>query len=437
VRTNEVNERFLEQNRRNELETERQKQQLRLEADLELARQVQPLKIEQQRAEIEGKRDLGVYTEQFEKNKEATIAVGNKKWDTIGGLFTSFGNGVNNLTSDPKRMALIGGAVVATAVGIYAAKNGLPVLFSYLLQPSVVSETSKKSLFGWTAPRQDLDINNLYFNPTLQERLMDTAMQVQTASEFNENLPNVLFWGPPGTGKTAFAKALAYISGMDYALTSGSEFAKITDLNIANKELSKLLEWGANSSKGLIIFIDEAESLFANRKLPSTSKAVQDFINTFLSKVSEKSQKNVMFIFATNHPFKLDDAVTNRVGINVEFTLPEQKEREMILEMYVKKLAKENKEAVVTIAPEVLKNIPAAAELLIGQPPRALKFIAEQMIIYARRTPNKELTIEIAQKALLEAKDSYKQAMQWAADRDEWLNAQVVGPKNSNPVIAG
>ena len=140
-------------------------------------------------------------------------------------------------------------------------------------------------------------------------------------------------------------RALAYSSGLDYALTSGSEFAKITDLNHVSNELRKFLNWAKRSKNGLIVFIDEAESLFANRKLLTTSKATQDFINTFLALISDQSQKKVMFIFATNHPFKLDDAIINRIGINVEFTLPEAHEREKILFMYLVKVAQENEVA--------------------------------------------------------------------------------------------
>ena len=169
----------------------------------------------------------------------------------------------------------------------------------------------------WFKHRQAVDIDGLIFVPSLQKQLFDLLLRVKTAKKYNEVLPNVLFYGVPGTGKTAFVKALAYSSGLDYALTSGSEFAKITDLNHASNELRKLLNWAKRSKKGAIIFIDEAESIFANRKLPATSKITQDFINTFLSLISDQSQKKVMFIFATNHPFRLDDAITNRIGINI------------------------------------------------------------------------------------------------------------------------
>ena len=327
---------------------------------------------------------------------------------------------IKEIISDPRIMMKIAITIVAIALCIYIIKYGLPVLINYLTQPRIISETSRPGLFEWTKAKPTIEIDDLIFTPSLQKQLLDLLLRVQTAKKFNEVLPNVLFYGLPGTGKTAFVKALAYESGLDYALTSGSEFAKITDLNHANNELRKLLNWAKRSKKGLIVFIDEAESLFANRKLSTTSKATQDFINTFLSLVSDQSQKKVMFIFATNHPFKLDDAITNRIGINIEFTLPEALEREKILSMYLVRFAQENEEAIVDLHPDFIKLLPKYADSLNGFSPRALKFIAEEMIINARRQEPMQLTNDIALAVIDQAKRSLQQTSLWEKERNEW-----------------
>ncbi|MFA6535248.1 MAG: AAA family ATPase [Candidatus Babeliales bacterium] len=321
---------------------------------------------------------------------------------------------------DPKLMLKISAAIVTIALCFFIIKYGTPALINYLTQPRVISETSRPKLFEWFKPKQNVDIDDLIFAAPLQKQLLDLLLRVQTAKKFNEVLPNVLFYGAPGTGKTAFVKALAYSSGLDYALTSGSEFAKITDLNHANNELRKFLNWAKRSKNGLIVFIDEAESLFSNRKLATTSKATQDFINTFLSLVSDQSQKKVMFIFATNHPFKLDDAITNRIGINIEFTLPEAPEREKILSMYLVKTAQENEDAVVGLHPDLIKLLPKYAESLKGFSPRAIKFVAEEMIINARRQESMQLTNDIAIAVIDQAKRSLQQTALWSKDLEKW-----------------
>lgn len=326
---------------------------------------------------------------------------------------------IKEILADPQPLIKIGAAIVIVALCVYGIEYGMPLLIDHFKQPHVISETSARWWFQWSKLHPNIDINDLIFPSSLQEQLSDLLLRVQTAKAYNEGLPNVLFHGAPGTGKTAFVRALAYASGLDYALTSGSEFAKITDLNSANNELRNLLNWAKKSKKGLIIFIDEAESLFANRTLSTTAKATQDFINTFLSLVSEQSQKNVMFVFATNHPSWLDDAVTNRIGTIIEFTLPKAHEREKILFMYLVKFAEENKKALVEVDPELMPLLPKYAETLEGFSPRAIKFIAGEMISKARRRESKQLTDDIVQSVIEQAKHGLQKTMQWGKERNE------------------
>ena len=368
------------------------------------------------------KNNLGIYEQdakiQAQANVDGKVGAEKEKWKNV-----------REIIGDSKPLIKIALAIIATTVCIYAIKYGMPALMNYFTRPRVISETSKTGWFTteWFTTewfglksKQNNDIDDLVFTPSLQKQLFDLLLRVQSAKKYDEALPNILFYGASGTGKTAFVRTLAYTSGLDYALTSGSEFAKITDLNEANNELRKLLNWAKKSAKGLIIFIDEAESLFANRKLPSTSKATQDFVNTFLALISDQSQKNVMFIFATNNPSKLDDAITNRIGMNIEFTLPQAPEREKILLMYLAKFAQENEDAMVDFHPEIRRLLSNYAALLEGFSPRAIKFVAEEMVIKARRQESKLLTNEIAREVIDETKHSLQQTIEWEKERNEW-----------------
>ncbi len=356
-------------------------------------------KIQAERAKIDEKERRGIY-----------VAPEKEKWENIRKILT-----------DSKLLIKIAAVIIVLVLCYYIIKYGLPVLINYLTRPRVISETSRTGWFGCGKSEPTVNINDLIFSPCLQKQLSDLLSRIQTAKIYGENLPNLLFSGASGTGKTAFAKALAYNSGLDYALTSGSEFAKITDLGTANDELRNLLNWAQNSSNGLLVFIDEAESMFANKKFSTTPKATQDLINTFLALVSDQSQKNVMFILSTNHSFKLDDAVANRMGINIEFTLPEEPEREKILNQYLIKFAQENNEFVVDIHPEIIQKLPMYAKSLEGFSPRAIKFVAEDMIIKARRQGARLLTDAIAQLSLSEAKRSLEQDQQREEEREKWL----------------
>lgn len=359
-------------------------------------------KIKIAQAKIQEKQQFGIY-------EQVKVEVEKEKWKNI-----------KEIISDSKNLMKIAITIISIALCVYAIKYGTPALMNYLTKPHVISETSRNGWLDLFKSKQELDLENLIFIPSLQTQLVDLVLRVQSAKEYDEALPNVLFYGASGTGKTAFAKNLASLSGLDYALTSGSEFAKITDLNSANNELRKLLNWAKTSKTGLIVFIDEAESLFANRKLSTTSKLTQDFINTFLSLISDQSQKKVMFIFATNHPFKLDDAITDRIGINIEFTMPGKAEREKILSMYLTKFAKENEKAVVDFHPEIKNLLSQYASEIEGLSPRAIKFVAEEMIVNARHQEPKLLTNDIAQKTIQEVKKGIQQTILWEKERNEW-----------------
>lgn len=365
-----------------------------------------------QRAKINEKQRLGIFEQEARIKAQGVVEAEKEKWEQI-----------EKMIKNPELIGKIILTIVVAALGIYTIKHGMPLLFDHLTQPRIVSETSKTGWFGWSSPVRTSNIDGLIFTPGLQSKLFDLALRVKTSKEFNESLPNVLFHGPSGTGKTAFAKELAYWSGLDYAITSGSEFAKITDLSLAIKELRKLVDWGKASAKGLIIFIDEAESLFANRLLSSTSKTVQDFINAFLSLVPEKSQKNIMFIFATNHPFKLDDAIISRVGITIEFTAPEQEERVKILGSYLEKFGQENKKSLIDLPAKTIEKLSVYAQELKGFVPRAIKFAAEEMIVRARRNNDTDLSLtdEIAREVVREAKANLAQAAKWEVERQKWV----------------
>lgn len=77
-------------------------------------------------------------------------------------------------------------------------------------------------------------------------------------------LRNIMLYGPPGTGKTLFAKSLATSSGMDYAILTGSDIAPLGPSAV--HEIHKVFDWANYSSKGIVVFIDEADAFFRKRE---------------------------------------------------------------------------------------------------------------------------------------------------------------------------
>eukprot|EP00913_Durusdinium_trenchii_P029787 g27913.t1 len=65
-----------------------------------------------------------------------------------------------------------------------------------------------------------------------------------------------MFYGPPGTGKTMVAQRFAEYSGLEYAIMSGGDVAPLEEQAVT--ELHKLFRWVHRSSRGVLLFIDEA-----------------------------------------------------------------------------------------------------------------------------------------------------------------------------------
>jgi ATPase family AAA domain-containing protein 3A/B len=179
-------------------------------------------------------------------------------------------------------------------------------------------------------------IGDVIVASALEEQLKEIAQATQVACRSGLPLSNVMFYGAPGTGKTMFAKALARYSEMEYAVMSGADFSQFQKGDdIA--ELHKLFDWAQNSKKRLLVFVDECDSFLASRDSKHASQKSINLTNAFLSRVEKQTSNTIMFVFATNHPEKLDSAVLSRIGYKVEFSLPGLDERSKIFDLYIKK----------------------------------------------------------------------------------------------------
>ena len=346
------------------------------------------------------------------------------KWDGINGILNQTKEGLANTISSPKRMSII----AATTTLTICAYHGIPFAFKYLraklMQPSIVAETSVQSFFGSTGTTQEISLDDVIMDSATSSQLTNIAQRIKNAKENEENLFNILLYGPPGTGKTMYAKALAYTSGLDYAIMSGSEFTKIKDTNVAIAELQKLIRWAEQCENGLIIFVDESESFLANRELPNTTTWKQDMLNAFLAAVPKPTSKKIAWIFATNHPYKLDDAVINRIGERVKFDLPGHPEREKLLKMYINKSAKEKSVKVNLNEAKIAK----LAQQLENVAPREIEFMADKMTSIANQNKFEKdsiLTHHIAHKVVDTMKESIQETHKWEAERKRWVEQQT------------
>lgn len=126
----------------------------------------------------------------------------------------------------------------------------------------------------------------------------------------------VLFSGPPGTGKTVTAKALAAEIGWAFLTTTGAELAR------APAKLEELYT-KAKDLRPTLIFIDEADELLRSREYSATTDATNKLL-TLMDGVGDRV-RDVVWVAATNHPESIDSALLRggRFTEKVRFHLPD------------------------------------------------------------------------------------------------------------------
>lgn len=123
---------------------------------------------------------------------------------------------------------------------------------------------------------------------------------------------NILMSGPPGTGKTEFAKYLACRLGKQLVRKSASDFI---DKYVGETEKRIRETFRQAESENAILFIDEAEGLFRDR-----SSAVRSFEITQLNELLIRMEEFTgILLCATNHLFQMDKASLRRFNFRVEF----------------------------------------------------------------------------------------------------------------------
>ena len=170
--------------------------------------------------------------------------------------------------------------------------------------------------------------------PSLESRLRDVALATKNTKLNKGMYRNLLFHGPPGTGKTMFAKKLAMHSDMDYAVMTGGDVAPMGRDGVT--AVHKLFDWAQTSRKGLILFVDEADAFLRKRSSETISEDLRSTLNAFLYRTGDQSDK-FMMVLASNTPEQLDWAINDRLDEVVEFALPGLEERERLVRLYFDK----------------------------------------------------------------------------------------------------
>ena len=177
-----------------------------------------------------------------------------------------------------------------------------------------------------------------------KENLTEIVNYLHDPSKYQEigaSMPKgVLLVGPPGTGKTMLAKAVAGEANVPFFYMSGSEFVEMF-VGMGASKVRDLFKQ-AKEKAPCIVFIDEIDAIGKKRdgQIGGNDEREQT-LNQLLTEMDGfEGNTGVIILAATNRPESLDPALTRpgRFDRRVPVELPDLKGREEILKVHAKKI---------------------------------------------------------------------------------------------------
>ena len=178
-----------------------------------------------------------------------------------------------------------------------------------------------------------------------KENLQEIVNYLHDPSQYKEigaSMPKgILLVGPPGTGKTMLAKAVAGESNVPFFSISGSEFVEMF-VGMGASKVRDLFRQ-AKEKAPCIVFIDEIDAIGGKRSggQYGGNDEREQTLNQLLTEMDGfEGNSGVIILAATNRPESLDPALTRpgRFDRRVPVELPDLKGREAILKVHAKKI---------------------------------------------------------------------------------------------------
>ncbi|KAG6496748.1 hypothetical protein ZIOFF_044620 [Zingiber officinale] len=233
--------------------------------------------------------------------------------------------------------------------------NGLTMLqsiqndsksFKKSLKDVVTENEFEKRLLADVIPPNDIGVtfDDIGALENVKETLKELVMlplqrpELFCKGQLTKPCKGILLFGPPGTGKTMLAKAVA--------TEAGANFINISMSSITSKwfgegeKYVKAVFTLASKIAPSVIFVDEVDSMLGRRENPGEHEAMRKMKNEFMVNwdgLRTKDKERVLVLAATNRPFDLDEAVIRRLPRRLMVNLPDASNRRKILSVILSK----------------------------------------------------------------------------------------------------
>lgn len=154
----------------------------------------------------------------------------------------------------------------------------------------------------------------------LQSDVIDLLNDPKRAKSLGLTIPNgLLFYGPPGCGKTFFAEKFAEELQCNYIYVKCSDVAS-PYIHSGQGKIAAIFQ-EARENAPTLVFLDEIDSLLKSREM-HTNVSEAGEVNEFLEQLNNCGKDNVLVVAATNKPKDIDEAALRAGRLELKYYIP-------------------------------------------------------------------------------------------------------------------